>query len=484
MHRFLIAVATAAIVIVLSITPSPVRAQGFEQQMQDTFGAMVSVTEPSVVLGSTRGVVSGGNFTVKNKVITADLISLEMPRIKMGCGGWDIFGGSFSFISSEQIVAMLRSIAASAVAYAFKLALCTISDDICNTLENLWKDNIFSNFMGKSSCEMGAALVDMTGFKGFKTQANQAAANEKTEKGKDDDSTEAQNNMETRSPSVEQATEHAAEPDPAIKHAIVKGNQVWQALKRHGAESWSGFGGTQFMEDVMSVTGTVIVCAPNVNECPTSGGGVAIGQEDVVVTERAPVMTLSELVKGRLDYSKLKRWKCNETDECLNPVEATDANFKGTEELIRVALLGQNGLPGEGLIGRYAQNAGTPTEADKGLISAGGAFVAMALNLASRDEQDARDFVDAFSEIIAADITYRIVNESLGKASAAASTLEAGGAVEAMRMVAAARNQLAEDIKKFHSNNLVNTSKWEYYRGVLASRPPVRLPAIAVGSGK
>jgi len=483
MHRLVIAFATALIGIVLSIAPNPAHAQGFQQQMQDAFGSMTSVTNPQVVLGSTRGVVTGGNFTVKNKVITADLITLTPPRIKMGCGGWDIFGGAFSFISSEQIVAMLRSIAASAVAYAFKLALCTISDDICNGLENLWKDNVFSNFMGKNSCEMGQALVDS--FKGgFGTSANQAAGNEKTSSGESDDSTEAENNMKDDSPAVEQAKDHAAETDPEIKYAIVKGNQVWQALKRQDAQNWGSFGGTEFMEDVMSVTGTVIVCAPSVNGCPSSGGGAISGQQDVLMLTRAPIMGLSELVKGRLDYSKVKLWKCNETDECLNPIETSRSNFKGTEELIRVALLGPNQLPGEGLIGKYASNSGTWTTQEKGLITAGGAFVGMALNLAVHNEQDARDFVDAFAEIIAADITYRIVNESLGKTSAAISVLEAGGAVEAQKMVDQARKNLNEEIKRFHSNNMVNTSKWQYYQGVLAARPPVRMPAIAVGSGR
>lgn len=481
MHRYL-QLLVAAILMCALWTPGAVNAQGFQQQMRDTFGSMTNVSEPTVVMNSTRGVISGGSFMMKNKVITADLMSLSLPRIKMGCGGWDIFGGSFSFISSEQIVAMLRSIAASAVAYSFKLALCNISDDICNALENLWKDNIFSNFMGRNSCEMGQQLA--TAFMGgFGITANQAGANASTSEGEADDHADAQNNMGNQTPAQEQAVETTQSDDPEVKFAIIRGNHVWQALRRNDAPNWGSYGGTQFMEDVMSITGTIIDCAPKNQGCPGSNGQV-IGQEDVVRLTRAPVMGLSELVKGRLDYSKVKRWRCNDAENCLNPVEATDASFKGMEELLREALLGANNSPGQGLIGRYANNTGSPTEAEKGLITAGGTFVAMALNLAARNEQDARDFVEAFSEIMAADITYRIVNESLGKASAAMSTLESGAAVDAQKLVAEARVRMSGEIQKFHSNNLVNTSKWEYYRGVVNARPPVKLPAISVATGK
>jgi len=474
-------IALSALLACLTWIPSGAHAQGFQQQMRDTFGSMTNVSEPTVVMNSTRGVISGGSFVVKNKVITADLVSLSLPRIKMGCGGWDIFGGSFSFISSEQIVAMLRSIAASAVAYAFKLALCNISDDICNALENLWKDNIFSNFMGRNSCELGQQLA--TAFMGgMGIKANQSGTNMSVDDGSKDDHRDGQNDMKDKTPGQEAAEETGESADPEVKYAIVKGNHVWQALRRNGAADWTGFGGNQFMEDIMSITGTIIDCAPKSHGCPSSEGQV-VGQEDVIRVTRTGVMGLSELVKGRLDYSKVKRWRCND-DECLNPQEATDANFVGMEEILRKALLGQNNAPGEGLIGRYANNAGTPTAEDKGLITAGGSFVAMALNLAARNEQDARDFVEAFSEIMAADITYRIVNEALGKTNAAMSTLESGAAVDAQRLVAEARVRMSEEMKKFQEGNLVATSKWQYYQGVLNARPPVRLPAVSVSTGK
>lgn len=454
---------------------------GLAQQMQDTFGSMVSTTEPQVVTNSSRGVISGGNFTVKNKVMAPDLYSLQLPRIKAGCGGWDIFGGSFSFISSEQVVAMLRSIAASAIGYAFKLALQQISDDISNTLEGFWKDLSFTNFMGKSSCELGSALVDSLKASGASTLANQAAANKMTGEGKTEDHTDSKFNMKPKSAAAEQATTDAASPDINVRTAIVKGNHIINAFRKQG--DWTAFGGDRFAEDIQSITGTYIMCVNGVNGCPSDQAGTKEGQDDVVKFARGPLMTLHQAVKGRMKYSTVKRWKCNDTD-CLNPVETSDGNYKGTEELLRTALLGPNNAPGEGLIGKYARNQGTWTPAEEGIISAGGDFVSMAMNLAVHNERDGRDFVNAFIEIIAADITYRVIEESLTKVQAAVSSVEGGGMVESQELVDKARLRIAEELKLFNSQGTASTAKWDYFNSLTKARPPVRVPALSVTAGK
>lgn len=479
MERLFAIVIVALLVAVSGLTAPPARA-GFEQQMEQTFGAMSNYTSPTVVTSSTRGVISGGGFQVRNKIVTADLLTLRLPKLSSGCGGWDIFGGSFSWISSEQIVAMLRSIASSAVAYAFKLALQAISDAIAKVMGEMFADMNFTNIMGKNSCELGMALVDTFKSKAVKTESDNAGATSATESGAADDSNEAKRNMKTDSPAADAAKK---ETDPELKKAIIKGNHVWNALSENNADSWASFGGKEFLEDIMSVTGTIIMCVPGVDGCPDAGGA-SIGQNNAVLLQRAPRIGLSELVKGSYAYSKVTVWRCND-DDCLDPQEQTKpANYKGTEQLLRIALLGPSESMGEGLIGRYATNSGAPTAADKGMITAGGGFVSMAMNLASRNEQDARDFVNTFSEVIAADMTYNVLNEALGKVAAAASTYESGSAVEAQALVHDARSRVREELKKFHSNSVADTSKWDYFTQLVGNRPPPRLPAVSVGSGK
>ncbi|MDN4704685.1 conjugal transfer protein TraH [Vibrio parahaemolyticus] len=43
-----------------------------------------------------------------------NLVSFTPPSWKAGCGGVDMFGGSFSFINAEQLVTMMRAVAANA----------------------------------------------------------------------------------------------------------------------------------------------------------------------------------------------------------------------------------------------------------------------------------------------------------------------------------------------------------------------------------
>jgi len=470
------AITTLLVCIVLG-TGGAYGNNGMQKQLEDAFNAMSSHTNPQIIRGSTRGVVTGGGFVVRHKVTQLDqLMALQLPSINIGCGGWDIFGGSFSVISSDQVIAMLRAIAASAVAYAFKLALCTISDKVCQQMELLWKDNMFANLMGKNSCELGQALVDST-LGAFKTRANQAAANQAVETGVKDDNAEATNNMKADSPAVEGAKRN--ENNTEALRAIIQGNHIWNALKAHGTSHWTAFGGDKFIEDVMSVSGTIIMCAPGVKGCPSDGGVGTVGQNDVVILNRAPIMGLIHLVKGDLGNTDLKRWECNDNTRCLNPSKKTIHSFVGMEEKLRKALLGETEAMGQGVIGRYAA-LGERTAADNWLITAGGSYVAMAFSLANTSENSARTYVEQFIEIMAAEITHRIVNEALTKALAATSLYEGGGAVEAQKMVRQAQLDLNLELDVFKQRAQEKTRHFELFVQIrdLGGEPP--FPPITV----
>jgi len=466
------AITTLLVCIVLG-TGGAYGNNGMQKQLEDGFNAMASHTNPRIVNGSMRGQITGGSFTVRHKVTQIDqMIGLQLPSVNIGCGGWDIFGGSFSVISSDQVVAMLRAIAASAVAYAFKLALCTISDKVCQQMELLWKDSTFFNMMGKSSCEIGHNFVNWAS-NGRLTAMNQKASNEAVETGFKDDNAEATNNMKADTPAVEAAKRK--ENDAAALQAIIEGNHIWNALKAHGTSHWTAFGGDKFIEDVMSVSGTIIMCAPDVAGCPSNGGQATYGQKDVVVLTRAPVMGLMNLVKGPLDHSELLRWECNDNTHCLNPSKKTIHNFVGMEEKLRKALLGETEAMGQGLIGRYAW-LGAHTSADNWLITAGGDYVAMAFSLANDDENRARAFIEQFIEIMAAEITHRIVNEALTKVLAATSLYEGGGAVDAQKMVRAAQVQLNVELGRFKDRAQEKTRHFEYFKLMRDARAPFSAP--------
>jgi conjugative transfer pilus assembly protein TraH len=53
----------------------------------------------------------------------------------VGCGGIDLFAGSFSFINEAQFVALLKNIGQNALGYFFQLALKSMAPEIAVTLE-------------------------------------------------------------------------------------------------------------------------------------------------------------------------------------------------------------------------------------------------------------------------------------------------------------------------------------------------------------
>ena len=93
-------------------------------ELDKVFGSMSNVTEPGTFNSASRGVISGGRVVIKNKVMAApDLISMQLPSANGGCGGIDAFGGSFSFINSDQIVQLFRSMASNAAGLAFQMGV-------------------------------------------------------------------------------------------------------------------------------------------------------------------------------------------------------------------------------------------------------------------------------------------------------------------------------------------------------------------------
>jgi len=474
------AITTLLVCIVLG-TGGAYGNNGLQQQMEQAFNAMASHTKPQIVRGSVRGQVTAGSFNVRHKVASMDpLLHWNAPSVNIGCGGWDIFGGSFSVISSDQVIAMLRAIAASAVAYAFKLALATISDKVAQTMEVLWKDSTFFNMMGKNSCELGEALIKGD-WGAFSLKANQRATNEAVETGRKSDHAEGTNNLKADTPAVEAAKRNESNPEALKK--IIEGNHIWNAMKSYGSNHWTVFGGDEFIEDIMSLTGTIIQCAPGVKGCPDAGDGVKAGQNDVLVVGRESLIGLRQLVKGKLDTSDMARWVCDNKIYCYNPKKQTVTTFVGMEEKLRKALLGETEGMGQGIIGRHAANM--PTNAyEDAIITAGGDYVAMALRLANEDEHEARLYIEHFSEVMAAEMAYRIVNEALTSVLAAVSQYEGGTAIEAQKIVREARMKLGMEYQEIHAKNPANAAKFEYFMYVLEARPRLRTPGITVYSAR
>ena len=109
-------------------------------------------------LGANQVDVAGGNnwglgqFSARWNQPTIDVISLESPSVSVGCGGIDMYGGSFGLISGDELVQIGRAVAQGAAAYFFKLAINNICSTCAAEMENLQNKLQRLNELARNAC--------------------------------------------------------------------------------------------------------------------------------------------------------------------------------------------------------------------------------------------------------------------------------------------------------------------------------------------
>ena len=162
-HRFLSSAVVAAAILPLAVPPAIFAASASVGSRMDSFlddaNVAANVTGPTAFEGQSAGYYSLGNVWSRFPQKRINPVNLQLPSARAGCGGIDIFGGSFSFINSDEIIAMLKATANNAVGFAFSLAIDTVCPE-CNKImqEFSQKAQLMNNF-SMSSCEMAQGLV-------------------------------------------------------------------------------------------------------------------------------------------------------------------------------------------------------------------------------------------------------------------------------------------------------------------------------------
>ena len=73
--------------------------------MFNNLGAIGNYTAPGAFKGQTFNTYTGGNLYLRSPNKTYQLAAIQFPTAKGGCGGIDLFGGSFSHITAVSTVA-------------------------------------------------------------------------------------------------------------------------------------------------------------------------------------------------------------------------------------------------------------------------------------------------------------------------------------------------------------------------------------------
>ena len=121
------AFATASVLVA---TSTPLRAGDLNAEVNNMFnnlGAIGNYTAPGAFRGQTFNTYTGGNLMMRSPNKVYQLAAIQFPGAKAGCGGIDVFGGSFSHISAQEFKNMLRNITAALPGIAFQLALEAVS---------------------------------------------------------------------------------------------------------------------------------------------------------------------------------------------------------------------------------------------------------------------------------------------------------------------------------------------------------------------
>jgi len=347
LNYFLVAVLAAALVF-----PPGLAHATLENEMRGMFNSMINITDGGYHKSMGRGVVAGPSMVVRNSRVRTDLINFVPPSIDAGCGGIDMFLGSFSFINADQFINLMQAIAANAAGYAFKIALdtmCPTCGQVIGKLQDLMQK---MNAMAGDSCQVAMTAVN---FLADKAGANELAKNiEQGPLGALAQSVGAQvDAFSTWLDKYNSRSNTQSLSANEVKELL--GNIAWKVLQKNNFITTAfSSGDHELAEALMSFTGTVI--------------GVKDGDADTPrITEHPSLLTAQDLLRGGGNTMGMKKYNCPDGD-CLHMSQSA-YTFKGLEKFVEEVLLGADGAAGpDSLIFKLNTNSGSLTEKEKQLV--------------------------------------------------------------------------------------------------------------------
>lgn len=358
-------------------------------EMQSFFnelGTYGNVTGPQALKGQTGTTFTGGNLYMRTPQRNYQLFSIAPPGIKAGCGGIDLFAGSFSFMNAEQLTALMQNLANNAIGVAFELAIESITPELAGILK--WAQDQASklNNLNLNSCQLATGL--MTAAWPDQDAAKRVAAR----RGLDpqynfsSDSMKSWWNQLNNPPAqTKQETDQIVSSDPRTKETIDNVNVVWNALNRIGVSD------NEIRELMMSLTGTVIITRNKSDD----------SKPDIRHVPPPQKITFKTLVGDPgAGTTSIKIMKCPD-NECLNPGE-------GTTSAMSFAKYSRDKI--SSIVAKIASRQTSSLTADEYQFLQG-SFVPVWKIASMPDSAYADGLVDVMSQIIAMDLAFSYFNE-------------------------------------------------------------------------
>lgn len=419
--------AAAALLVSFAAFATPAAAD-LQSAMDNIFNSMANVSKPGVYDGIRRGVISGGEVTVKNRIVNQNILTFVPPSWEAGCGGINLFTGSFSYINSEQLIQLMRSIASNAAGLAFKLALDSMSSLIGMNVSDFLSQVEEMNRFFSNSCYAAQQIVDTA-----QVALERSAENISTAAGSASDTHEAR-----------QADAVALAKDTDDFKAKV-GNLIYRSLAEQDVKTWFAGGDTDSYEEIMSLTGTVILTV----------GDKEDGKTKINVTTIPHSLSLTDLVEGgsALNLLKCENGGNNDMSKACTEVARKQENITPLSERISEVLIGNYSGTNSvgGIVHKFRVQSEEPTDIEKNVIASTGRIGAFIQQLAVRDEYIAAEFVRQNAKIISIELTSSLIDELFSATKAALSKNKSEHVFKAYELIDEARSRLSSEIHLLQS---------------------------------
>ena len=351
-------VLSATVILALTIMPNlnnQADAKTVDIDLDSALNAMWNHTQAQTnrVGGAYGGTL--GSMNVRTPIKNWTIVSFTPPNFKAGCGGIDAHFGSFSFISTDNIKELMRSIISNAMGYAIQLALenvCKSCSDVLGKFQSITTD---INSKAINTCQMSSAAIDWV--RGKKNPTDQQSEQYQegllaTMKGKAGDLFESMGNVFRRKD--RKGNSNANREYDAHNKDTRYGNNLLNTyvsadvfnLQRIDTTPYGG--DKQFFEIAMSLIGTNIMTT---------------GQEKDSSPDRyvEPIWTFNDLVYGTTSGNELSILSCDTisedkptADQCQK-VGLKANEWQGVERIVIELLAGDQGEDAKGMKSNQVQ---------------------------------------------------------------------------------------------------------------------------------
>ena len=266
----------------------------------DGLGMTSNTTAPNVYQGQQAGFYTGGSLYARSRVRDTQFASIQLPSMRAGCGGIDVFTGGFSFIDGDQLVNLAKNVMNNATGYAFHLAMATISPMMESKMAflNKWASDI--NRFNMNSCEASAALVGSVWAKDS-IASQRICETIGSSEGIFYDRVRARHQCGAGGARTQTLTDY--KKDPKWQDTIaINTNVTWAALQKNAFLSAD----KTLAEFFMSLSGSIILKQDGNDDSP---------QQKIML---APLGQDRNLLKALLKGGKVEHYKCADTNACLD----------------------------------------------------------------------------------------------------------------------------------------------------------------------